>query len=286
MEFTTRTVPTPPRPPEGFDKFLLGDPGKPTDVTVDVVRNNERAYIEYNLKAKSDFDSLDFYLPLAFFILIGAFQTVVSLVASPMALMISFGLQALLLVDLFRRVARSPSGKGFAGYVRPYRRKDWAWSFGVYAACLPVLLGLACANFLLYRLVRPEYDPAGFLSRVAAAGPGTASHGQQLAVGGAALLALLVVFVGLVVLAPVTEELWFRGVGLASFLAGGSRTRAAVLTSVVFGVLHGPSQMLFATAFGFVMAFVRFRTGSVRCCMAVHMVHNFLVLTAGVFLTF
>jgi hypothetical protein len=84
--------------------------------------------------------------------------------------------------------------------------------------------------------------------------------------------------VEVVVFAPVCEELWFRGIGLTGLMKTGSATRAVVWTSLVFGALHGPDRFLFTTLFGIVLALIRFRTGSLYCCIAIHALHNFLAI--------
>ena len=48
-------------------------------------------------------------------------------------------------------------------------------------------------------------------------------------------------------------------------------------TSIVFGILHGPQAVLQMTVGGMVLGFIRFRTGSIYCCIAIHALHNFLV---------
>lgn len=89
----------------------------------------------------------------------------------------------------------------------------------------------------------------------------------------------LITFLNVVVLAPLVEEIWFRGIGMAGFLKKtGSPLRAVLWTSVIFGLLHGPSRFIFTTVFGVLLAVVRFRSNSLYCCMAVHALHNFLAL--------
>lgn len=92
------------------------------------------------------------------------------------------------------------------------------------------------------------------------------------------------------VIAPVAEEFFFRG-----FLFGalsGMRVRlggvelgpwiAAVLTGIVFGLAHtgsASSQYLIPLGFlGFVLCLVRWRTGSLYVCMALHSANNALAL--------
>jgi membrane protease YdiL (CAAX protease family) len=84
------------------------------------------------------------------------------------------------------------------------------------------------------------------------------------------------------VIAPMAEEFFFRG-----FLFGALRRWkgpwvAAVLTGILFGLAHTGSaavQYLVPLAFlGFVLCLIRWRTGSLYPCMALHSVNNSLAL--------
>jgi membrane protease YdiL (CAAX protease family) len=84
------------------------------------------------------------------------------------------------------------------------------------------------------------------------------------------------------VLAPIAEEFFFRG-----FLWGVLRRWrgpwvAAVLTSLLFGMVHAgsaPLEDLIPLAFfGFVLSMIRWRTGSLYPGMALHSINNALAL--------
>jgi membrane protease YdiL (CAAX protease family) len=84
------------------------------------------------------------------------------------------------------------------------------------------------------------------------------------------------VAVGLTItfLGPVVEELMFRGVGFA-LLAPYGKWVAILGTGILFGALHG---LLIAfpilAAFGVILGWLRWRTGSVYPCMLLHIVFN------------
>jgi membrane protease YdiL (CAAX protease family) len=92
------------------------------------------------------------------------------------------------------------------------------------------------------------------------------------------------------VVAPIAEEFFFRG-----FIFGALRRwripvagqdlgtwAAALVTAILFGLVHAGSasaQYLVPLAiFGFVLCLVRWRTGSLYPCMALHSVNNSLAL--------
>ena len=92
------------------------------------------------------------------------------------------------------------------------------------------------------------------------------------------------------VIAPMAEEFFFRG-----FIFGGLRRIrvvvggvdigtwvAAALTGILFGIVHAgsaSSQYLIPLGvFGFVLCLLRWRTGSLYPCMALHSVNNALAL--------
>ena len=92
------------------------------------------------------------------------------------------------------------------------------------------------------------------------------------------------------VVAPVAEELFFRG-----FIFGALRRwhftiagrdlgtwAAAVVTALLFGLVHAgsasPQYLVPLGIFGFVLCLVRWRTGSLYPCMALHSVNNSLAL--------
>ena len=92
-------------------------------------------------------------------------------------------------------------------------------------------------------------------------------------------VALICAGVMFVVVAPVAEEMFFRG-----FFYGSLRTRfapvgAAIVCGVVFGVIHastGASAIPLLIALGVIFCLVRERTGSLYPCIAMHSLNNAL----------
>ena len=83
-------------------------------------------------------------------------------------------------------------------------------------------------------------------------------------------------------LAPVVEELTFRGLGF-TLLERFGRWTAIVLVGIAFGLAHGLVQALPPlVVFGMCLAYLRSRTGSVYPGMILHALYNSLVLLFAV----
>lgn len=92
-------------------------------------------------------------------------------------------------------------------------------------------------------------------------------------------------FLAVVVAAPVTEELLYRGVGLSLLLERVAAPVAVGVTAVLFGLGHGLLLSLAAFIwFGIVIAIVRLRTDSIYPAFAVHCTFNAIGMTAPLFL--
>lgn len=88
-------------------------------------------------------------------------------------------------------------------------------------------------------------------------------------------------FVAVVVLAPIVEELIYRGLGFALLRPYGP-TLAIVLTGLLFGLTHGLVLGLpVLAAFGVIVGWVRWRTGSSFPGMALHGTFNGVALVAA-----
>lgn len=89
-------------------------------------------------------------------------------------------------------------------------------------------------------------------------------------------------FIVVALLAPVVEELTFRGIGY-TLLERFGRIAAVLLVGLLFGLAHGLVEALpVLAAFGAGLAYLRARTDSVYPGMVVHACFNALVLTLAV----
>jgi uncharacterized protein len=85
------------------------------------------------------------------------------------------------------------------------------------------------------------------------------------------------------VIAPVVEELTFRGLGQSLLYEVMGRVPAILIVGVTFGVAHGLVEALTVLVpFGIGLAIIRDRTDSVYPGMVVHAVFNGLALAAAV----
>ena len=89
-------------------------------------------------------------------------------------------------------------------------------------------------------------------------------------------------FIVVAIVAPIVEELTFRGLGYR-LLEPFGRWTAILLVGLLFGLAHGLVEALpILAAFGSGLAYLRMRTGSVYPGMIVHSAFNSLVLIAAV----
>lgn len=155
---------------------------------------------------------------------------------------------------------RRTNGRSSFGLDWPRAGRSAARGFYYYLAALPVLLaGAVLAEFVLVRLgLEPQLqDIAGIVA---------GSHVWWIRV----YLILLAV-----VLAPVFEELLFRGIALPWLARRTGMPAAVVLVSLVFAAMHGYLfQMipLFLIAAAFSLAYVR--TGNLLVPMVMHALFN------------
>ncbi len=79
----------------------------------------------------------------------------------------------------------------------------------------------------------------------------------------------------LVIIAPITEELLFRGIILRGLLSRHRPATAVVITAILFTVLHlNPWQFLSALFLGIVLGWFYVRSGSVAICILGHAIYN------------
>jgi membrane protease YdiL (CAAX protease family) len=148
------------------------------------------------------------------------------------------------------RASRLPAGR-----VLPFRAVGPA----VYLALALTVLGLGIVASELDNLVRWALPVPRFLSDMLIG----------IASGGAASLATIVV------IAPVVEEMLFRGVILGGFADRYRPATAVLTTALVFGIVHlNPYQFVSALILGVVLGWVFLKTRSLWPCIFAHALFN------------
>lgn len=110
----------------------------------------------------------------------------------------------------------------------------------------------------------------------------TLNQAQDLGINAPRSLAeYAIVFVMLVVLPPIFEEILFRGYLFGTLRKGVPTLIAAVVTSVLFGLAHGQLNLFIDTfILSLVLCYVRIKTGSIWASMALHATKNGVAFVA------
>lgn len=125
------------------------------------------------------------------------------------------------------------------------------------------LFGLNFAGRIIYQLINAGLGLVGFRA------PGSSLSFPTDSVLGAVFYVLFCC-----VIAPITEELMFRGVILRS-LSRYNLFFACMVTSILFGIMHGNfAQMFPAFLMGLVLCYVTVKTGSVKLAIGLHILNN------------
>jgi len=99
----------------------------------------------------------------------------------------------------------------------------------------------------------------------------------ELGIGGGNVLIATLAVAAIVVLAPVAEELFFRGVLFAGLRSRLSVWPAAIISGVLFGGLHavsGPTSAIPLALLGVLLALLYQRSGSIWPCIFIHALNN------------
>ena len=95
----------------------------------------------------------------------------------------------------------------------------------------------------------------------------------------------LLMFTALVIAAPILEELIFRGIMLDGLLRIYSPTKAVIVSSLLFGLIHlNPAQFVGGALVGGFMGWVYVHTRSVMATILIHAVFNLTAFTESYFI--
>lgn len=90
------------------------------------------------------------------------------------------------------------------------------------------------------------------------------------------------ILLGVVLIAPVAEEVYFRGLAYTRLKRAMPKSIAALLSAICFGVIHGTAVwIVYASVLGLIMTYIYEKGGSLRQSMIFHITFNF----CGVFLS-
>lgn len=177
--------------------------------------------------------------------------TIISILVYTIALVIVVGVPA------WRRQWSLRYGLERLGLTK-LRWRDWQWLPVAYAVYLGAsLLLIAVASWLIPGFDVDEVQDLGFEQL----------YGIEYVIG----------FVALVVLAPIAEELLFRGYLFGTLRRYIAFLPASLVTSVLFGLVHGQWNVGLDTfALSMVLCWVREKTGGVWVPIGLHAVKNSL----------
>jgi len=91
----------------------------------------------------------------------------------------------------------------------------------------------------------------------------------------------ILAFLTIVVLAPLLEELLFRGIILDGYLKNYSPVNSILISAFLFALIHGNlAQGIGAFVMGIVMGLLYWRTKSLLLCIALHFTNNLTAFLA------
>lgn len=98
------------------------------------------------------------------------------------------------------------------------------------------------------------------------------------------LLVYVLFFINICILAPIYEEILFRGILLRRFTLRWSPQKSIIISSIIFGIIHlNPINVIFAFALGCVLGYAYLKTKNIVVPMLLHSFNNFLAFIQFVY---
>jgi membrane protease YdiL (CAAX protease family)/uncharacterized RDD family membrane protein YckC len=144
--------------------------------------------------------------------------------------------------------------------VRGFRPSAFGWMFAVLGA---YYLGAIIFSALV---LQPEQEDIG----------------KQLGVCNPGVGIAIAAVAAIVVIAPISEEIFFRGFFFAGLRSRWSLWPSALLSGAVFGLVHaptGPTAAIPLAGLGVGLAWLYNKTGSIYPCMLAHLLNNALAIS-------
>lgn len=120
---------------------------------------------------------------------------------------------------------------------------------------------------MLYALLLENILPSAYKSYL------KSSELIEQQMGSIGVFQMMLLFLAIVILAPIVEEIVFRGIFFNLLAKKRSTLFAMIVSSLVFGLLHAET-MIPVTLIGFILCFIYHRTGNLLLAMAAHMFNN------------
>jgi membrane protease YdiL (CAAX protease family) len=179
---------------------------------------------------------------------------------------ISADVYGLLIASLFAAYGREQVRNALGLRIGSRWRRDQALSFGFWIAWIGALAAIMIA-------VSPVFgSPVAQLRHILH----LVTDAPHLS--GTSPFLICVMIVRAAVLAPLAEELLFRGAIFGWLRQRHTFIAAALVSSAIFAAIHiYPELYLFAFLYGFGAAWVRERTGQLTSLLAVHAISNMLL---------
>ena len=145
------------------------------------------------------------------------------------------------------------------------KNKQFASSLGTFPAVYGLGYGIALITLLVSFLISRFTGGETFISDLLQ--PTTIEPASGI--GGAIGMVFL-----LVVIAPVFEEIWVRGIMYDALKPFGNGI-AIIISSILFGLMHGSLHMLFyTTVVGLALGYIRYATNSLLAVTILHAIFN------------
>lgn len=96
----------------------------------------------------------------------------------------------------------------------------------------------------------------------------------------------IIAFLSICVIAPIFEEVIYRGIILEQLSKKYSPAKAIVTSAIIFGLIHfNLHQSVNAFFIGLIIGFIYIKTNSLILCIFWHFINNFLVFISSIYIT-